>query len=528
MNKSSVLIIQIFILIFCSSFDRMKCDLFKSKSIQLDGILAAFGDFNSDKYTDIFIINSTRQSFEIQKANDIDHYSFIKQSNLTCSCSKNETIVGLIPSDFHGDAMMDVIVITKFKSDSNFNIYLVKGTRHSLDCKNLENQNILFQSRVQPLLLDYNGDMIGDLLIQAENNTRFICLFENGNFTTVEIFGTEKIRNPNSNAFIDLDNDFIPDLFIESENVYEYVYLKPLSKQSNDPSKEYSRRQFKPDDAVIGSSIFIDYNSDGIIDHLVPVCKNYACSKSGIKVWNQDEIAYVEVASKFVDPMDSKKYLCFVKEFYEQDLIIPMRLRHTDLDGDGYIDLVALMTDCSLPDQEGSIYILKNVPSSFQNFTERTFKAFYKLEPKYKQTEPAPHPILASFLDLAEDGNPDFIVLSKQGNNFIINTIVNENMIDACFFKVLVISGRCYEDCGKSINNDKIKNPFSNTNALGYGTNQAGQTIYFELVDSEGKQRKSCAGQLFQTSDFSLQQPYNIFGLGEFILIIIYYIEALI
>lgn len=140
-------------------FGWVNCDLFKSKSIELNGILAAFGDFNSDKFTDLFIINSDRQSFEIQKASDLDQYSFIKQSNLTCNCSKNEEIYGLIPSDFHGYAMMDVIVLTKFKSDdytsnSNlFNVYLIKGTTHSLDCKNLMNQNVLFQSRIQPLLL---------------------------------------------------------------------------------------------------------------------------------------------------------------------------------------------------------------------------------------------------------------------------------------------------------------------------------------------------------------------------------------
>lgn len=173
------------------------------------------------------------------------------------------------------------------------------------------------------------------------------------------------------------------------------------------------------------------------------------------------------------------------------------------------------MTDCSDPDREKSIYVLKNVPNS-HNISERTFKVFLKIEPKYKDEKTKAEVILASFLDLAEDGNPDFIILSKQNDQFIINTMVNENMVDACFFKVLVISGRCYEYCGgKSIDRDKIKNPFTNTNALGYGTNQAGQTIYFELVDSEGKQRKSVSGQLSQTTDLALQTPYSIFGLGQ-------------
>lgn len=351
--------------------------------------------------------------------------------------------------------------------------------------------------------------MIGDLLIQAENMSRYVHLFDNGNYTIVDLLGNEQIRSPNSNAFIDLDNDFIPDLFIEGENVYEYIYLKPLSKL---PDKLPIRRLFKPDEAIVGQSTFIDYNSDGVIDHLVPVCEDYGCSKSSIVVWSQNKIAYVKIATSFVDPIDKKKQLCFVKEFNDQQLVIPLKIRHTDVDGDGYIDLIALMTDCSNPDREKSAYILKNVADP-KNGSERTFKVFFKIEPKYEDTKANAEVILASFLDLAEDGNPDFVVLSKQNDRFIINTIVNENMIDACFFKVLVISGRCYEDCGKSIDN-KIKNPFSNSNALGYGTNQAGMSIYFSLVDSEGKQRKSCAGQLSQTSDLALQMPYNIFGLG--------------
>lgn len=150
-----------FLLLFGALISATNGDLFKKKSIQLDGILAAFGDFDSDKFTDIFVINSNRQSFEIQKASGVDHYSFTKQANLTCNCPKNEEIVGLLPSDFHGDAKMDVIVITKFKPNAPsgkwnlnlFNIYLVQGSTFSLECKNLENQKILFQSRIQPLLL---------------------------------------------------------------------------------------------------------------------------------------------------------------------------------------------------------------------------------------------------------------------------------------------------------------------------------------------------------------------------------------
>lgn len=48
--------------------------------------------------------------------------------------------------------------------------------------------------------------MIGDLFIQHRNNTCAVYMFAGGDFTPIHFPCRNSIRNPNSNAFIDLNN----------------------------------------------------------------------------------------------------------------------------------------------------------------------------------------------------------------------------------------------------------------------------------------------------------------------------------
>ena len=221
-----------------------------------------------------------------------------------------------------------------------------------------------------------------------------------------------------------------------------------------------------------------------------------------------------------------KRKLCFTPQQTHGQTVFPLKLRHTDVDGDGFIDLIAIMNDCARPTPNHTMIILRNQPNATNPFG-RSFRPYWQLSAQYElplseavveDQVPAdrkiPIPLMATFLDIGEDGRPDMIQQSHLKGQYVVNTLINRQMVDACFLKVLVISGRCYEECGKSVEK-KIPNPFTSYNVLGYGTNQAGQTIYFELVDSEGHKRRSCAGQMSQSADFSLQMPYNVFGLGQ-------------
>ena len=70
-----------------------------------NGLLAAFGDFNSDKLTDAFVISDDQQSFSVLLAKAEPPY-LSKNSKLVCHMT-SQTIVSLVPGDFDGDAAMD-------------------------------------------------------------------------------------------------------------------------------------------------------------------------------------------------------------------------------------------------------------------------------------------------------------------------------------------------------------------------------------------------------------------------------------
>lgn len=91
---------------------------------------------------------------------------------------------------------------------------------------------------------------------------------------------------------------------------------------------------------------------------------------------------------------------------------------------------------------------------------------------------------------------------------------VNTQMFDACFLKVMVASGLCFADDCKSVKSNSQPLETNANSPVAYGTNQPGPNVCYELVDTEGYKRRGCSGQLSQSSNFALQMPYTIFGLG--------------
>lgn len=141
---------------FCFCLNRAISERQQELTTSVDGLLAAFGDFDSDKYTDLFLIHSNLSLFEIYKANAKNPNDFQTQNQLRCNAPPNQHILGIIPGDFHGEAMLDVVVSTKFVHegvDDLFKLYLVKGNRTALNCENLTQSIAFAETRIQPLLL---------------------------------------------------------------------------------------------------------------------------------------------------------------------------------------------------------------------------------------------------------------------------------------------------------------------------------------------------------------------------------------
>ena len=91
---------------------------------ELNYLPVAFGDFNSDKLTDLLVITSNRKTLFVLLAEGEELFSKpfsshiyfkmpskIDKRRLTCTLN-NKIIESVIPGDFDGDGGMDVFVLT--------------------------------------------------------------------------------------------------------------------------------------------------------------------------------------------------------------------------------------------------------------------------------------------------------------------------------------------------------------------------------------------------------------------------------
>ena len=512
--------IYLWILYFCCISSTLSQSL-----LDQGGLLAAFGDLNNDKLTDIFVITDDGNSFGALLAqkgknafNGVDR---------KCTMPDNEIIVELIPSDFTGNAMMDVLVVSGTSSKGGlidtFNLRLLRPNGSLLDCAPLSERPFATVNS-HPLLLDYNGDMISDILAQDGkiDPVYYVWIGREEGMPEKTKFPASKdgfkssrslpMKSPHSNAFIDLNKDGVADIFITTTTEMQYWlasengYLEPTYTFEYPKSSKGSLR--------IGQSIFVDINSDGQIDHLVPVCNPHYCSIYGL-VWNFTASYEWEILLDDIK-IDGNPY-----QFVEIDHIhfkIPMALRAGDVTMDGYPDLIAIMRHGS---HVNEVVIFQNEPSVNNSFGRHLSPSVVPLK---KSLSNAGDPELATFFDISENGKLDILINTGplyndsrtpstplQTRKMKIFGEIDESGIDSNFLKVLVSSGLCTDrNCyGKDYYViEKYRVP--------YGTNRAGPTVCTSLLDSKGLQMESCAGQLSQSAHFALQMPYCFFGLGPY------------
>lgn len=161
-----VYILLSFVVILCSAVMDMTISSF---GLNNNGFIAAFGDFNSDELTDAFIINGS--SVEVLLAHDKE--PFLRPSTLVCSFN-NTDITSIVPGDYDGDAYMDILFTTQSQNTTS-NLHEVRvlwGGSPNLNCSDA----LLIKAVTtgQPLVLDYNRDMVLDLFgVNAQNQRVF-------------------------------------------------------------------------------------------------------------------------------------------------------------------------------------------------------------------------------------------------------------------------------------------------------------------------------------------------------------------
>jgi integrin alpha FG-GAP repeat containing protein 1 len=187
----------------------------------VQGQPAAFGDFDSDELTDMFVLKDQGRSIEIMFGSNVE--PFLKPGTQTkCKFNKHQ-ITSVVPGDFNGDALMDLLVTVKnitasgafsnwFKGNQQNNdldVHILWGGLNVLACPNEDKP--LFTIVDQPLVINYDTNMIVDLfgVKKMSNGTtqRMFWLFNStGNFTemAMENYSSEPIRIPQSHGFVDI------------------------------------------------------------------------------------------------------------------------------------------------------------------------------------------------------------------------------------------------------------------------------------------------------------------------------------
>lgn len=462
------------------------------------GTLAAFGDFNADKQTDLFVLRGGGSDLIIFLADQKEPY-FKPKVKLTLK-DQSLVITSVVPGDYNGDSQMDVLLTTRLKNQptADLSVHIYWGNNQTLDLQRKFVLNKRFHD--EPLIMDFNGDLIPDVFgVTTENDKPQILIGRNLSWHPA-LETRNKMCIPHSHAFIDLNNDFTADLFLTTlSRVDSSIQFEIWENQDgNFSSSTYIKK--KPEGVMmVGQSVFADFDGDGQTEVLLPACMDEDCHRSVIFLSKPSLDQWFPVLQDFTNKGTLWGFVPYTGDSTSTKFSVPITLHIGDYNMDGYPDALAILKNTSGSNQQA--FLLENVPCNNASCksVRRMFKVYWDLS-DLNQIKEA---VVATFFDIYEDGILDIIVLSRDDikQELVIHALKNNFEADAYFVKVIVLSGLCSNDCPNKTT------PF--------GVNQPGPYIMYTTVDANGNTKNGSAGQLSQSAHFALQLPYNVLGLGR-------------
>lgn len=394
-----------------------------------EGIIGAFGDFNSDELTDVFILKNNGKTLEVLLGSDVEPL-LRHEPSMKCEF-KNLEITSIVPGDFDGDAFMDVLITTKTQNPLELGVYINWGMSDALNCTDETKQPII-QMKGEPVALDYNQDMIIDLFgLDLHGNRTFWVFNSDRKPPNISRLQNKKMSSklaiPHSHAYLDLNNDFTADLFITTEEHFEEWH--GLEHEGF----EYSHKIDLPIgnlNHIVGQSLFLDLELKGSLNQILPICFDLKCQNSTLLVRTGTKFHNLEV--NFKD--DNNANWGFVVPKKDQVYINTITLRGGDFNMDGYPDLLVTLAK---PAGQPQTFLLENVPCEGNACQlSRTFKIRWQaLAPFSNGT------IMGAFYDFYQDGILDVIFVEQTGDRYRQVAFRNTLDYDANFVKVIVLTG---------------------------------------------------------------------------------------
>lgn len=254
-----------------------------------DALPAAFGDFNSDELTDVFVLNDNGYAVEILLANE-EEPLLRPAPQLSCSFREQErTITSVVPGDFDGDALMDLLVTTIYKPTGQRDhtkdrsityIYVIWGGASYVNCSN----DHLIEMVGQPLAIDYNQDMIIDLFGEDIDKKRAFWVFNKDRSEPKKIEMPHhnkkpmtELKKPHAHAF--LGKNYFNFLVLQSINTFlqQYWLVSHITKlaKSNINNFKSNPKTMPLIFLLFNWKYFADLNEDCMADLFITTNENF-------------------------------------------------------------------------------------------------------------------------------------------------------------------------------------------------------------------------------------------------------------
>uniref|UniRef100_A0A7I4YC98 T-cell immunomodulatory protein n=1 Tax=Haemonchus contortus TaxID=6289 RepID=A0A7I4YC98_HAECO len=456
------------------------------------GRVCGFGDFNGDRNTDVLVQRGTNLTILLQ---DDELLNVLEEGVFTNSTSFNvgDDIVECSLGDFNGDTKLDVLVSTKKGSRYYHSVWISSPLGDSF----AEHKLTVLSS--QALAIDVDGDGWHDVLGFFENGSMYCATFSPTGTTPhdcSDLFVGFVRLDPYPKVphlFVDLTGDNLAEIVFMDTTVSNGVkYLTPrMWGRFKNGWREAPTKinQIPGEHQFVGAPLAADFDADGLIELLVPICRKENCKQvTEFANWQYNR-------GWSTNAFDLQNF----NILSDEDSLILFRVGDFSLDG--YPDLVATLVE---KQSLGQIKVIDNVlcTNCDRNGTRRfeINKSIF-IQPK----EVALGEIkMASFFDLKEDGNLDILIEYKpfEGETKF-SFIPCDDKGDVTFLKVTVFTNVCDKHCKPS------------SKELGSGVSWGGACASFSMSDGWGGSLKSSACQIPAVTHRALAPPYVLFGLGR-------------
>ena len=417
----------------------------------------------------------------------------------------------------------------------------------------------------QVLLLDWDGDYRVDVL--GTRNGTTVVLLNNGDATFRDaqpMPALPSLAVPNSNAFVDLDGDCHADLVLTEAPDADGTVRASLWLYRNGTYVRHAALALPPG---AGQLAFADFNRDGSIDVVFPVCwPAHDCARVNALVFvdnvqmplcggvvagggrcrRMTDMCAADPDFYFADfgAMATTAHVSVVGRaafdaagvrFYvppeARRGTHPLAVAVGDYNLDGYPDLLVTVANQSSPRvpfvQLWESVLCNETTCPELHIAERnrsavTQRTFVLQSQGVAELTRLLGVYAAAFLDFGESGSLGVVALadpaladagdgagdgaSAGAGPRQMHGLFNNFRLDALFVKALGLNGICTAQCPTG---PKYPSPKP------YGVNYPGGAFKFALTDTDGTNLGAAGAQLYRTAYQSLQTPYVMFGLGR-------------